>query len=421
MDSMVPHLVGCRSCWELAARVVEELKKDDALARPRDARAAVLTLLEEEERAARDLLKARARWADLKALSREDQIERIRTVAALRTRTLFEVILADARSLSQGDPFLGEETALVAHALAVALPMPRYPEDLKSDLQAEAMVVVANCRRLAADWKGSRAALAAARNFLDRGTGDPVCQARLLSIAASLASDTGQFETALGLLGRAAELYRSAHELAGLSSVVVKEAGTLLAAYRHEEAITRANEALALLVPGEARLEMLARSIITESLIYLNRPSEALRSFIATRPLYEQFRGRCTELRVMDLEALLLDSLGCVRESEKSFREVVAGYIEEGLYKEAFTSLLTFFETLVKRSAYRKARQVYQQAADLLAQAGSGSHEQMKEVWRRLLQQIEQESLKEDQLQEVRQYVQRHWNVPARRMPLAIH
>lgn len=72
------------------------------------------------------------------------------------------------------------------------------------------------------------------------------------------------------------------------------------------------------------------------------------------------------------------------------------------------------------RRAYRKARQVYQQAADLLAQTGSGSHEQMREVWWRLLQQIERESLKEDQLQEVRQYVQRHWNVPARRMPLGV-
>lgn len=418
---MVPHLAACRPCLELAARVVEELKKNNALVRPKDARAAVLTLLEEEERAARDLLKARVWWTDLKAMSREEQIEKIQSVAALRTRTLFEVILAEARTAAPGDPFLGEETALVAHALAVALPGPRCPEDLKSDLQAEAMVAIANCRRIAADWKGAHGALAAARNLLDRGTGDPACQARLLSISASLASDTGQFETALGLLGRAAELYQLAQQPAGLATITVKEANTLLAAFRHEEAIERANEALALLTPGEARLEMLARSIVTECLIYLKRPSEALRNFIATRPVYEQFRGGCTELRVMYLEALLLDSLGCVRESEKSFREVVGGYIEEGVYKEAFTTLLTFFETLVKRGTYHKARQVYQQAADLLAQVGSGSHEQMREVWRRLLQQIERESLKEHQLQEVRQYAQRHWNVPARRMPLGVH
>jgi hypothetical protein len=417
VDRMVPHLVACRPCWELAARVVAELKKDKALAHTPDARAAVLTLLEEEEKAALDLLRARARWAELKALSSDEQIEKIGSVAALRTQTVFEVVLAEARTVAPGDPYVGEETALVAHVLARFLPTSRYPEKLKSDLQAEAMITVANCRRLAADWKGSKAALSASSNLLDRGTGDPVRQARFLSIWASLATDTGNFEAALGLLGRAAELYRSAQDSAGLSGVAVKEANTLMAAYRHEEAITRAQEALALLGPTNARLEMLARSIITQSLIYLGRPSEALRSFIATRPLYEQFPGRRTELDVAYLEALLLDSLGCARESEKSFRDTIDGYIEEELYKDAFIGLLTFFETLVKRGALRKAKQVYKQAADLLAQAGTGSHEQMRQVWRHLLGQIEADSLKEYQLQEVRQYVYRHWNTPAARPP----
>lgn len=380
MDRMVPHLVACRPCWELAARVVAELKKDNALARAQDARAAVLTLLEEEEKAALDLLRARAWWAELRTLSSEEQVERIQSVASLRTSTLFEVVLAEARDIASGDPYLGEETALVAQALARSLPSSRYPEKLKNDLQAEAVIAIANCRRLAADWKGSQAALAAASNLLDRGIGDPARQARFLSICASLASDTGKFETALGLLGRAAELYQSAPDPAGLSSVAVKEAGTLLAAFRHEEAITRAQEALATLTPADAQLEMLARSVITESLLFLGRPSEALRSFVATRPLYEQIGGRRTRLRVTYLEALLLDSLGCARESEKSFRDVIDGYIEEELYKDAFLSLLTYFETLVKRGTLRKAKQVYKQASDLLAQAGTGSHEQMRQV-----------------------------------------
>jgi hypothetical protein len=124
-------------------------------------------------------------------------------------------------------------------------------------------------------------------------------------------------------------------------------------------------------------------------------------------------------LKVAYLEALLLNSLGCVRESEKSFREVIAGYIEEELYKDAFIALLTFFEALVKRGALRKAKQVYKEAADLLAQAGTGSHEQMRQVWRQLLRQMEEDSLKEPQLEDVRRYVVRHWNTPAARPPFA--
>lgn len=90
------------------------------------------------------------------------------------------------RDVAPGDPLLGEQTAHVAHVLAWLLPSPRYPEKLKSDLQGEAMIAVANCRRLAADWKGSRGALAAAKNLLNRGTGEPARQAGFLSIGASL-------------------------------------------------------------------------------------------------------------------------------------------------------------------------------------------------------------------------------------------
>jgi hypothetical protein len=143
----------------------------------------------------------------------------------------------------------------------------------------------------------------------------------------------------------------------------------------------------------------------------------ALRSFVAMRPIYEQIGGRRTRLKVMYLEALLLDSLGCARESEKSFRDVIDGYIEEELFKDAFLSLLTYFETLAKRGTLRKAKQVYRQTADLLAQAGTGSHAQMRRVWRQLLGQMEAESIKEYQLREVREYVCRHWNMPTARLP----
>jgi len=414
---MVPHLVACRLCWELAAQIVAELKKDNALARTPDARSAVLTLLEEEEKAALGLLRARAWWADLKTLSRDEQIDRIQAVAALRTQTFCEVILAEARAVAPSDPFVGEEIALVARSLAQSLSTPRYPEKLKSDLQAEAMIAVANCRRLAADWKGSQGALAAASNLLDRGTGDPARQGRFLSICASLATDTGNFEMALGLLGRAAELYRSAQDSGGLSNVSVKEAGTLMAAFRHEEAITRAKEVLAMLAPAEIRLEMLARSIITQSLIYLDRPSEALRSFIAARPLYEQIWGRRTQLDVAYLEALLLDSLGCARESEKAFRDVIAGYIEEELYKDAFLTILTFFESLYKRGALDKAAQVCEDASRLLDTPLC--HDQMKQVWAELLEQVRSRALTVGRVLQVRLYLLRHWSVPAARLPLA--
>jgi hypothetical protein len=138
----------------------------------------------------------------------------------------------------------------------------------------------------------------------------------------------GHLEQALALLARASALYRSIQDSAGVAVTAVKEANTLLADYRHEEAIARAKEAVGLLAPRETRLEVLARNIITASLVFLGRPTEALRNLHATRPLFEQVSGHWAESQLGYVEALVLEGLGYVRESEILFRAVIAGHME---------------------------------------------------------------------------------------------
>lgn len=418
VKAAVRHILRCGRCWHLTASIVEELRRNSRLvAHPSDSRATVLTLLEEEDQEALDHLRTRGWWAELRSLSHRQQVERIRSVSALQTREMFETILGEASILSGSDPHAGEVAALTAHALAGLLPGNRYSRGAKSDLQGKALIVAANCRRLAADWSGSQGALREARDCLKRGTGDPGLEARLLSISASLASDTGNLETARDLLARAAAFYRTCGDSAGLASSMVKEAGMLLAGFRFKEALSCAEEALCALTPRDARLEMLARSIVTECLIELERPAEALRSFMATQPVYEQFWGRRIQLRVEYLVARLLASYGCVRESEKSFREVIDGHIEEELYKDAFLITLTYFECLYKRGALDKAVQVCEDAARWLDTPLC--HDQMKQVWAELLEQVRSRALTQGRVLQVRVYLQRHWSVPAARLPLA--
>ena len=413
VKAAVRHILRCGGCWDLTASVVEELRRASTLvAHPSDSRAMVLTLLEEEDREALDQLRTRGWWAELRGLSHRQQVERIRSVSALQTREMFEAILGEASAVSGSDPHAGEETALTAHALAGLLP----GKD-KSDLQGKALMVAANCRRLAADWSGSQAALREARDCLKRGTGNPGLEARLLSISASLASDTGNLEAARDLLARAAAFYRTCGDTAALANSAVQEASTLLSGFRFKEALSCAQEALSALTPRDARLEMLARSIVTECLIELERPAEALRSFRATEPIYDQLWGRRIQLKVAYLEARLLDALGCVRESEKSFREVINGYVEEELYKDALLTILTFFESLYKRGALDKAVRVCEDAARWLDL--SSSHDQMKHVWADLLDQVRSRALTQGRVLQVRLYLQRHWCVPAARLPLA--
>jgi tetratricopeptide (TPR) repeat protein len=419
VEGAVPHLSACQPCWTLAARVVAQLKAQGTLVRLKDSRAAVLALLQEEERHSTLLLRARAWWAELKELSPERQTERVRTVAALQTGEVFEVILDDARETGLTDPYAGEHAALTAHGLLDLLSPARYPTPLIADYKSEAMVVVANCRRLAGDWPGSRAAISAARNHLQKGTGDPRPEAYLLSIHASLACDLGNLEMALGLMARAAEVYGKLGDLAGVAKIRVQEANVLFEATQAEEALEKTKEALDLLTPAEGRLEFLARSIMTLSLLLLGRLSEALRSWDAARPLVQQLSGGWTSLRVNYVEARLLDALGCAREAEKLYREAANGFAEAEIYRTAFFVRLDLFQSLFRRGALDKAARLCKESIQLLEQTGL-AHDQMKQVWRNLLQLLTSQALKDYHVAEVQRYLSRYWASPAPRAPLKV-
>ncbi|HZF10540.1 MAG TPA: helix-turn-helix domain-containing protein [Thermoanaerobaculia bacterium] len=418
MENAVPHLARCQACWDRAGRVISELRRQGLLARAVDERQAIIDLYEKGEAQSLRRLMARGRWAELRRLPVRQQLDRLKAEPELLTLEMFHTVAGEAELTSQEDPHLGEETAIVAAALAAALPKDRYPEPFRNDLQGEALAIVANCRRLAGDWRGAAAALGAAQGHLQRGTGDPVRDARLLSLKASLATDTGQLEQALKLLARTSTLYSEAKDTEAVAAVKVKEANTLLAAGRHEEAIARAEEALSGLRPGETRLALLARNVITASLVYLEHPAEALYNFLVSQPLIKQLPGLRTELQSGYLEALLLDSLGHDRESDKAFRYNITSWMEAELYKDAFLAMLTHFEILCRRDALERAARACEEALERIEQAGTGCHSQMTELWRDLLALVQARRLTEHQLLVARQYLVRHWAVPARHPPL---
>jgi tetratricopeptide (TPR) repeat protein len=420
VDTAAAHLADCLPCLHLAARVVAELRRAGRLVELPGARGGILALFAAREGKALSLLLARAGWAELKSLSSEEQIERITTETSLQTQEMFDMLIEEASSLASIDPYLGEETALVAYALCDNLPRNKYPRELRNDLRGEAMGWAANCRRLAADWRGSAEAFKAAQKDLEKGIGDPVREARLLSFQASLATDTGHLEQAGALLARAAVNYHKAGDRAALASAAVQEAGTLLAACHHEEAVARAEEALRMLEPGNVRLELLARNVITASLVFLGHPWAALKSHLATRPLCEQFRDGRTELQAGYLEALLLDALGHAREAEKAFRAVIAGFLEAELYKDAFLIILTRFELLFRRGELTKAAEACEEALTMLKQAGAACHSQMEELWRSLRALVVARRLTEHQLLAARLYLVRHWHVPAHHLSLEL-
>jgi tetratricopeptide (TPR) repeat protein len=413
-ESAVPHLISCRRCWRLAATVLGRVRQEGRLA-PCPAGAAVARLIEEEERDGVEILCARSWSAKLKDAPQGEQRKKIQETVSLHTLRFFEALLDDAMELSLSDPHAAEQAALLARDLAGILPPRRYPETLKNDLCAEALTLVANCRRLAADWVGSKRAIVEARELLRRGTGDPRREAQLLSMHAALSMDTGHLEAALNLLARSIALYRAEEDVEGLSWTQIQEGNILMAAGRADEALGTAERVLSLPFLSR-RFEMLAKSIAIESLVLLDRAQEALLRFLEARSLYKELPDGGG--RVIRLEARILDALGRHREAERRFRKAAQKELDAECYKEAFLSFLTLFETFYQRGDLEKAADLCEEVLALVETVPC--RDQLWAAWQELLSLVRQRTLEPLQVSALRQYLTRYWNNPAPHGPFEL-
>ncbi|HEX4498969.1 MAG TPA: hypothetical protein VIE43_25050 [Thermoanaerobaculia bacterium] len=375
-----------------------------------------MTLMEVQEQRSIGWLRAKSWWAELKGLNPREQAQKVNSVAAIQQREFVETILREAKLFCSRDPYSGEHLAMTAHRLVEYLPEEKFPTHVKDGFRLSAMTIVANSRRLRGNWPGSFSAISNARSYLLSGKTEPGAEAYLLSVHASLACDTGRLEEGMLLIGKAADIYRSTGDLSGLATMKIHEADTLQVASKPSEAILMAQDALSLLTPDCIRLEMLAKSIITESLVALRRLSEALKNHDSTKPLYDEIGGELMHLKAEYLEAKILDAFGYARESEKLFRSAIDGVTEMEIHRLSFLWRFVFFESLFKRDALDKAARLCQESIDLL-QTLERIHPQMRQVWRDLLTAVKMKALTESHLTEMRNYLVRHWALPARRAP----
>jgi hypothetical protein len=408
----IEHLAKCHRCWGKAAECLAQLKLVGSAKRgATDTHGALIALIEERTNGAIESSRARGWWAEIRELSPTEQVRKIRSVSALQRLAVFEVIIEEARVNGRSDPFVGESTARVAITVAELLPEPQYTRELKSDLRGEAMTIVANCRRIAADWPGSAEALEIARRHLAAGTGDPGLEGNFLSIQSSYCTDIGNLEEALAFAKRAVAVFRELEDWQGVAHNSIVEAGCLIAANKPAEAVEAAKNALQRSPAHELRLQVLARFYIVEGLVMLERPLEALQWFKATEPMFANV-DTGTRMRVPYFEARLLDALNYSRESEKLFRSAVKTYFEHELYKEAFTTLLTLFESLCRRGALRKAAALCEAAIAATSEAGPACNEQIRRAWEELHAAIRVRQLSDSELDQARQYLIRNWSVP---------
>jgi tetratricopeptide (TPR) repeat protein len=215
------------------------------------------------------------------------------------------------------------ELAELGLFLARQLDGERYGRSVVMDLQARAWAYLGNARRMVFDLPGAEAALLQAERLMETGSADPLEEARIFDLRASLLFDQGRFEQAAELQDAVVDIYESLREPHRKGRAMISKGVFLGQAGWPEEAIRVIRKGLGLIDwEAEPRLVLMARHNLVWCLNECGRSEEAWRQLQRIRRSYLSFDDPWTKLRLVWLSGLIHTNLGRAAEAEESLNEV---------------------------------------------------------------------------------------------------
>jgi tetratricopeptide (TPR) repeat protein len=177
------------------------------------------------------------------------------------------------------------------------------------------------------------------------------------------------------------------------------------------------DHAVPLIPPEDSTLKLFAEMLRVECLIEVGKPNEALNVFRRSSHLLALSPQIRTRVRGTFMSARLLYALGHRQQAERLFDEVVDRDVEHELYKDAFLDLLYLYGVHTKSGDLDKAARVCRRALTDTTLAAI-AHEQLRDLWTKLLEAAEHRPIREESLGDLRQYVSVHWKHPAATPPV---
>ncbi len=252
-----------------------------------------------------------------------------RSSGRFQTLAVCELVIEKSFDERFGDN--SRELAELGLLLAAQLDGERYGRSVVKDLQARAWAYLGNARRLAFDLPGAEEALAEAERLVETGSADPLEEARILDLRASLLSDQGRFEQAAELLDLVIDIYDNLREPHRKGRAMISKGLFLGYAGWPEEAIPVIRRGLSLVDwEAEPRLVLMARHNLAWCLNDCGRGQEAWGLLQRLRHAYAEFDDPWTRLRFVWLSGLVQANLGHVAEAEENLNEVRRLLLAEG-------------------------------------------------------------------------------------------
>ena len=321
LAEIVPHLVAsCGICREIHA----ELERLKAEVGHWDE---VVALTEGRE--------AETLWREVAGRPFEEVAGDLGHREHLHTWGLCQLLIAKSRRAVFEDPPTAVDLAALARKIAGHLGEV-YDPAWVADLRARAAAALGNARRVLGETRAASQAFVEAHEQLARGTGDPLVEAGVLDLEASLRRGKRRFPEALALVERALAAYRLAErpDLEARSLVnkakIAAESGAL------ETAIAVLDEAAPL---AERHADVYLSFVMKHNLLYylseLGRFDEAQALLPEVRTLSLEVGSEVDRIRLRWFEGRLALGRRELGPAEAAFREAQEGFLDRRLGYDA--------------------------------------------------------------------------------------
>ncbi|HEV7504202.1 MAG TPA: tetratricopeptide repeat protein [Thermoanaerobaculia bacterium] len=251
------------------------------------------------------------------------------------------------------------ELAELSLLLTCQLDAGYYGASVVMDLRARAWAYLGNARRIAFDLAGAEEALLEAERQAEGGSADPLEEARIIDLRASLLGDQGRFEQAAELLDAAIDIYDDLREPHRKGRALISQGVLLGLAGGPEEAIRQLRKGLSLVDwEREPRLVLMARHNLAWFLNDSGRSEEALQQLERFLHTYGEFPDAWTELRLAWLSGRIASRLGYAAEAERTLDEARQRFLAEGHGYDASLVTLDLAELYLRQGRSAEVREL---------------------------------------------------------------
>lgn len=231
-----------------------------------------------------------------------------------------------------------------------------------ADLQAQAWGSYGNALRVCGNLPEAEEALVTASKRFKQGSKEPRIRALLLVLKSSLRVFQRRLKEAIQLAEEAERIFQELGETQVLASTMVQRAIPLLYSGETEHAASLLQQAISLLDPeDDPQLLLAAHHNLARCYIDLDRPDEALATFVEAKPLYQRVKDPLILLRATWQEGLLLCEIGHLRSAEAALLRARKGFIEQGLAYEAAVVGLDLADTYSKLGRTEDLRRILEE------------------------------------------------------------